>query len=57
MVFMCVLIRTPKKVVKSWYAQTVADDRRTLSDIFAEFATGEFDQADPIDDRYQTTQV
>ena len=57
MVFVCVSIRTPEKVVKPWFARTMLYGTRTLSDIFAEFSSGEFDQGDPIDDKYQTTQV
>ena len=57
MVFVCVSIRTAKAVVKPWYARSVLDGKKSLSDIFAEFATGEFDDGKPIADDYQTTKV
>ncbi|XP_071947144.1 LOW QUALITY PROTEIN: uncharacterized protein [Antedon mediterranea] len=58
MVFICVSIRTATKIVKPpcWYARTVLDGRRTLADIFSDFAGGEFDQGGPIGDQYQTTE-
>ncbi len=43
MVFVCVSIRTASKILKPWYARTVLDGKQTLSDVFAEFASGEFD--------------
>lgn len=56
-VFVCVSIRSSAKVVKPWYARSVADGKQTLLAIFAEFASGEFDQGDAISDQYQTTLV
>lgn len=57
MVFVCVSIRTKKSVLKKWYARTVLDSGKLLSDVFGEFASGTFDDGKPIDDAYQTTQV
>uniref|UniRef100_UPI00358F0CFF uncharacterized protein n=1 Tax=Myxine glutinosa TaxID=7769 RepID=UPI00358F0CFF len=42
-------------VLKSWFARSVVDERRTLNELFAKFASGEFDDGDDIGDGYQTT--
>ena len=57
MVFVCICIRTARAVLKPWYARSVLDGKKTLSDIFSEFATGEFDDGKPIGDEYQTAKV
>lgn len=54
-VFVCVSIRTARKVVKSWYARSVVDGQTTLCDTYAAFASGEFDHGGAdIGDEYQT---
>ena len=55
--FVCVSIRSSTKILKSWYGRSVVDGKRTLNDLFAKFASGEFDQGDDIGDGYQTTKV
>ena len=57
MVFVCVSIRTKQKVLKPWYARSVVDAQQTLSDIFAQFASDEFDDSDPIDEQFHTAKV
>ena len=57
MVFVCVSIRTASKILEPWYARTVLDSKRTLSDVFAEFASGEFDGGAALGEQYQTSQV
>lgn len=62
MVFLCACIRTPsgtsKKVLKPWYARTAKDGDQSLSDIFNDFASGEFDGTGvAINEKYQTVQV
>ena len=63
MVFVCAHILTPngtsKKVLKPWYARSTKDGGdQILSDIFNDFANGEFDISRiAIDEKYQTVQV
>ena len=61
MFFICVSIRTlsgtSKRVIKPWYARTVIGDK-SLSDIFNDFAIGEFDGTGiSIEESYQSAQV
>ena len=55
MVFVCVCIRTPNgtahRFLKPWYGRTVQDANRSLIDLFNEYACGEFDSKDAIDDK------
>jgi hypothetical protein len=46
MVFVCSRIRTADKILKPWYARTVADENQSVSDLFASFACGKFDQGE-----------
>ena len=57
MVFVCICIQTASKILKPWYACTVLDGKRTLSDVFAEFASGEIDGGAALGEQYQTSQV
>ena len=43
MAFVCVLIRTQAKILKTWYARSVVDRTITLQDLFCKFASGEVD--------------
>lgn len=59
---MCACIQTAdgtsKKVRKPWYARTAKDGDQSLSDVFNDFASGEFDGTGiAMDDKYQTVQV
>ena len=58
----CARILTPngtsKKVLKPWYARSTKDGDQSLSDIFYDFASGEFDDSRiAIDEKYRTVQV
>ena len=44
MAFVCVLIRTQAKILKTRYARSVVDRTITLQDLFFKFASGEFDE-------------
>jgi hypothetical protein len=57
MVFVCSRIRTADKILKPWYARTVADENQSVSDLFASFACGKFDQGERLAIKYQTAQV
>ena len=46
------------KVLKPWYAHSTKDGNQSLSDIFNDFASNEFeDYRIAIDEKYQTVQV
>jgi hypothetical protein len=62
MVFVCACIvaanGTSRKFLKPWYAHTILDGNQSLSNIFNDFASGEFDGTGvAIDDKYQSIQV
>lgn len=40
-------------MIKPWYARTVVDGKKSLSDVFTEFSSGEFDEGEPIEEKYQ----
>ena len=44
MAFVCVVIRTQAKILKTRYARSVVDRAITLQDLFCKFASGEFDE-------------
>ena len=47
-----------QKVLKPWYARSTKDGDQSLSDIFNDFASGEFDGSNvAIGEKYQTVQV
>ncbi|XP_033632050.1 uncharacterized protein LOC117293731 [Asterias rubens] len=56
MVFVCILIRTKTKVLKPWYGRSVLDAKISFTDVFVSFASGVFEEGDPIGDQYETTQ-
>ena len=56
MAYVCVLIRTQAKILKTRYATSVVDTTITLQDLFCKFASGEFDEGGKKID-IRTTQV
>lgn len=57
MPFICASIRSGSKVLKPWFARSVLDGSKTLSDLFSDFSSGEFDGGLALDEQYQTAQV
>ena len=55
--FVCVSIRTSDEILKPWFARSVVDGQKRLTDLYTEFTTGEFDGEAPIGEQYHTAEV